>query len=558
MTRTTPHPLLLCLAAVAVIVVAAPVLSRAGVAQPDIAAIRGDQSRALLGDGKGVIIAVVDGGVDVGHPAIAGSLLAAKDFSKSGTTDDDRTDVGHGTGIAGIYVGHDTINGYLGLAPAAQLVNARVTQADGTQTDKWIGNGIGFAVGKGAKIINLSLGETDPNPNTNNLNLMVDYIAEHNGVLCFVAAGNENASASGGAPNANYNAMTVGATGGPSGNFDQVTGFSNYALDSDVRSKPDIVAPGENVTLAAANWETSDTYRTDGTGTSFAAPMAGGIAAQLMGYGKAHHLSTDPLVIKAVMMAGATKVSHFDGGAWAPRDEFAQAVGTLIDEPLDAEEGAGRVDGVGAYDIYARKTDQETTLANWKLGRLKQSASFTMKLGSLKAGAHVDAALTWYRHVSRANAGGGGLDGSDKFTQAASLANFSLTLVRNGTKLVTSDSSFDNLEFLSIDVDQKGKYTLVAERLAGTGISDEPFGLAARVLSSAAADTVAGAGQSAALLRVRDGTLATQHAGLESFNPSGVAQLPEPSGIALAFGVAAGAMLKRRRRYSRPVVAPPL
>jgi hypothetical protein len=528
--------------------------ARAGVAQPDIAAIRGDQSRSLLGDGKGVIIAVVDGGVDVGHPAIAGSVIAAKDFSKSGTTDDDRTDVGHGTGIAGIYLGHDTINGYLGLAPAAQLVNARVVQADGTQTDKWIGNGIGYAVGKGAKIINLSLGETDPNPNTNNLNLMVDYIAERYGVLCFVAAGNENASASGGAPNANYNAMTVGATGGASGNFDQVTGFSNYALDTDARSKPDIVAPGENVTLAAANWETADTYRSDGTGTSFAAPMAGGVAAQLMGYGKAHHLSTDPLVIKAVMMAGATKVSHFDGGAWAPRDEFAQAVGTLIDQPLDAEEGAGRVDGVGAYDIYAKKADQETTLTNWKLGRLKQSASFTMKLGSLKAGAHVDAALTWYRHVSRDNGGGGGLDGSDKFTQAASLANFSLTLLRNGTKLVTSDSSFDNLEFLSIDIDQKGKYTLVAERLAGTGISEEPFGLAARVLASAAADTAATV-QSAALLRVRDGTLATPHVGLESFNPSGVTQLPEPSGVTMTMGVVAVSMLRRRRATPRPARA---
>ena len=43
--------------------------------------------------------------------------------------------------------------------------------------------------------------------------------------------------------------------------------FSNYALPGDARSKPDLVAPGVNVDIAAADWEKDTNYWT-GTGTS--------------------------------------------------------------------------------------------------------------------------------------------------------------------------------------------------------------------------------------------------------------------------------------------------
>src|SRR5690349_24656657 len=109
--------------------------SAGAIIQNDIAYIRGDQSRLLLGTGQGVTIAVVDGGVDVSHPALSGSLVAAQDFSNSRTTDDDKADIGHGTGIAGIFLGHDKSTGYTGLAPSAQLINARVVNANNRQTN---------------------------------------------------------------------------------------------------------------------------------------------------------------------------------------------------------------------------------------------------------------------------------------------------------------------------------------------------------------------------------------------------------------------------------------
>src|SRR5438270_812407 len=158
------------LASICISIAAAAVASGA-VIQKDIAAIRGDQSRALMGDGRGVIVGIVDGGIDVTHPSIRGSLIAAKDFSASGTTDDDRTDLGHATGIAGIFLGHDGPGGYTGLAPRARLVNARVVASNDYTTDAMIGTGIFWSISKGAKIINLSLGHADANPDTSKLNL---------------------------------------------------------------------------------------------------------------------------------------------------------------------------------------------------------------------------------------------------------------------------------------------------------------------------------------------------------------------------------------------------
>jgi hypothetical protein len=528
---------------VAVACLAACLPAGAGVMQQDIASIHGDLSRSLLGDGRGVTVAVVDGGVDSFHPALNGSQLVAKDFSKSKTTDDDRTDEGHGTGIAGILVGHDYVNGYVGLAPGATYVNARVVNSADYTNDNLVGNGIFYAVNKGARVINLSLGEVDPNPNQNKLNLIADFVAEKYGAVIVAAAGNENASASGGAPNAQYNGFTVGATGGPY--YDHVTDFSNYALDTDLRSKPDIVAPGEGVSIPVANWETGTAYTSEALGTSFAAPMVGGIAAQMMGYGKAHHLSTDPLVIKAVMLAGTSKVSHFDGSPWSPRDQVDTAAGSVIDEPLDDEEGAGRVDGYGAYSIYAKQKSKSQPIATWKLASMKENGSFTLKLGTLKPGQHVDAALTWLRHVARTgNGDSDGLDASDKFTQSATLAEFSLTLLAKSNRVAVSQSTWDNLDYLSIDIPRKGAYSLLITRLPGSGLASEDYALAARV-------TAGGIASPALLRSARAQAVYTATGASRSFDPEAIEQVPEPTNAVLVFGLGCVLMKRLRRAGAR-------
>jgi hypothetical protein len=85
------------------------------VSQNDLHAVGGDTSRSYFGTGRHVLVGILDGGIDANHPALRTSIYAARDFSGSGTTNDDPTGAGHATGIAGLYVGH--ASGYTGLVP---------------------------------------------------------------------------------------------------------------------------------------------------------------------------------------------------------------------------------------------------------------------------------------------------------------------------------------------------------------------------------------------------------------------------------------------------------
>jgi thermitase len=128
--------------------------------------------------GGGVRVAVVDTGVDFRHPDLRPRLLAVRgsdltrntayrcpyDRSRGGrrsravAVDDN----GHGTHVAGIVAGRaGNAIGIAGVAPNATVVPVKVLKKDGTGTDATVARGICFAVARGARILNLSLGE-DP------------------------------------------------------------------------------------------------------------------------------------------------------------------------------------------------------------------------------------------------------------------------------------------------------------------------------------------------------------------------------------------------------------
>jgi subtilisin family serine protease len=102
-------------------VLAALVVSTPLLAQDEAAlrATNGLASQAYMGIGKGVIVSVLDSGVDVTHPALRASVYTQKDFTGEKKLDDDKGDVGHGTGIAGILLGNDP-KIFTGLAPGAR------------------------------------------------------------------------------------------------------------------------------------------------------------------------------------------------------------------------------------------------------------------------------------------------------------------------------------------------------------------------------------------------------------------------------------------------------
>ncbi|MGC5050382.1 type VII secretion-associated serine protease mycosin [Micromonospora sp. DT48] len=109
--------------------------------------------------GRGVVVAVIDSGVDGSHPDLVGRVLPGLDL----VTPDEATEpdpVGHGTTVAGLIAGrNDDRRGVVGLAPDARILPVRVLDAENRYDDALIvAKGVRWAVDNGAKVINLSLG----------------------------------------------------------------------------------------------------------------------------------------------------------------------------------------------------------------------------------------------------------------------------------------------------------------------------------------------------------------------------------------------------------------
>jgi type VII secretion-associated serine protease mycosin len=110
--------------------------------------------------GDGVVVAVIDSGVDAGHPDLAGAVLPGVSFGGS-TSVGGRTDPeGHGTKMAGIIAARGGGEMHaLGIAPRAKILPI----AEPVELDS-LAAPIRWAVDHGARVINLSIGRQGPSP----------------------------------------------------------------------------------------------------------------------------------------------------------------------------------------------------------------------------------------------------------------------------------------------------------------------------------------------------------------------------------------------------------
>ena len=240
-------------------------------------------------------VAIIDSGVDAGHPELAGRILDAKSFVGGSARVDT---LGHGTFVAGlIAAGVDNGIGIAGLAPSAQLLIAKVVTPSRTIPVDAEARAIRWAVDNGARVINMSLGglrdPLDPSLDTYS-RLEEDAIsyAVQNGVVVVAAVGNSDLAPSSPWPYASYPAALPHVLGvsayGPDGS---VPTFSNRD-----RIYNDIAAPGEEILSifprpltarypACADQGYSscgpEMYR-DAQGTSFATPQVSAAAAVLL------------------------------------------------------------------------------------------------------------------------------------------------------------------------------------------------------------------------------------------------------------------------------------
>jgi len=106
-----------------------------------------------------VKIAMLDTGIDEQHPALAGAVDDAHDFTNSRFGPADRN--GHGTHTAGIVAARKDL---LGVAPQCRLLIGKVLGDDGSGTGDAVAAGIDWACDAGADVISMSLGSPVPDP----------------------------------------------------------------------------------------------------------------------------------------------------------------------------------------------------------------------------------------------------------------------------------------------------------------------------------------------------------------------------------------------------------
>ncbi len=240
-------------------------------------------------------VAVIDSGVDAGHPDLAGKILGAKSFVGGSA----RVDTfGHGTFVAGLIgAGLDNGIGIAGLAPSSELLIAKVvTKARAIPVDAEA-QAIRWAVDNGARVINMSLGGVrdplDPERDTYS-RLEADAVAYavSNGVVVVAAVGNSDQAPVSPWKYASYPAALPHVLGvSAMNNAGGIPSFSNRDLIYN-----DLAAPGLEILSILPRPLTArfpqcteqgysscgpEEYR-EAQGTSFAAPQVTAAAAVLL------------------------------------------------------------------------------------------------------------------------------------------------------------------------------------------------------------------------------------------------------------------------------------
>lgn len=467
-----------------------------------IPAITADVAGDAFGQGTGVIIGILDNGVDSTHPALVGQTsqgqfrrVAAANFAPdrpSFFTDDTN---GHGSAVAGAALSADPT--HRSAAPDARYISARVTNVAGNTTPNDVIEGADYAYGLAQNagqplIINMSLADLagTASDGTSRFSRSADYFAEEWRVPVVVSAGNfgANADPDPTGPADGFNVIAVGSTEPAfQSMYRRVTATSAFGPTDDGRSKPDIVAPGQQIETANFNWEFQSDFTT-WNGTSFAAPHVTGLLAAQMGFGADNGLSHDPLVLKATLLNSADKVNQPTGFAWAPG--YTGATPSTINgvytvpAPLDPYSGAGQADGLALFDQYAvgEQGPGAVETVGWDLGSLAQDSGVDYDLSrTLAAGEQIAATLTWYRDIDRTDQPGGGgvVDELDDFTVARPLADFNLQVFRDGVLVAESVSAVDSVEHLYFTAPAAGDYSIrVIRPFNASNDPDETYGLA--------------------------------------------------------------------------------
>ncbi|MFB8788291.1 MAG: S8 family serine peptidase [Potamolinea sp.] len=275
------------------------------------------RTQGLVGTGKGIIIAVLDGEVDINHPDLKGRVVHKKNY----TQEDWGNPHPHGTHVAGIIAGNGSK--YKGMAPDAEIWSYKIFPTQpGESSESRGADAIEDVVKdmqqeKRLRIANCSWGSPSPTLDGNSVVSETAERATKLGLVLVKSAGNDGTKRPGPGSitlpaDARGDVIVVGAS---SRDSKSVLPFSSRGPTSDERSKPDILAPGDWIMSAIPG----GTHKKM-PGTSMAAPHVAGIAALIL----ERYPKLQPLQVKKILMQSAKKLESSEF------DENAQGVG-LVD-----------------------------------------------------------------------------------------------------------------------------------------------------------------------------------------------------------------------------------
>jgi subtilisin family serine protease len=234
--------------------------------------IKALDAAGLAGDGDGVVVAVIDSGIELDHPGLDANILRDSNNVKMGydfsNCDGDPSPFDfHGTHCAGIIASKSIAYGSIkivGVAPKAKILPIKIQP---NSSDSVCARALVFTAQSGkAKVLNNSWEPGAPNSTDKVLKLAVDYAYLKRCIVVF-AAGNQTQDISNYSP-ANYAARVISVAA--TTEFDNRADFSNYGAVT-------IAAPGEDIESLILN----KSHGPD-SGTSMACAYVSGVIALML------------------------------------------------------------------------------------------------------------------------------------------------------------------------------------------------------------------------------------------------------------------------------------
>jgi len=264
----------------------------------------------------GVIVAVLDTGVDVTHPDLKDSIWTNRDETPGNGIDDDNNgclddvrgcnfgqnekecpfepstpngdiddDVGHGSFVAGIIAakGNNAI-GVIGIAPNVTVMPVKVLDCQGLLTASAVAQAIVYAAQEGARVINMSFGWEDATDDmTQTMRAAIDIAHDQYGVVLVGAAGNDTRGTV--AFPARYEKV-IAVSASDHSKKDDKAYFSNWGTEIAVTAPGVDIASTLPLEFCGTMWTClgEKPYAME-EGTSFSAPLVAGAAALILSKG---------------------------------------------------------------------------------------------------------------------------------------------------------------------------------------------------------------------------------------------------------------------------------